>query len=55
LTFKKAHIKITFILLLVIGGLTLNSCSDYSKVLKGETYELKYERAYEYYKNAKYI
>lgn len=41
--------------LLVAGASTMTSCSDYNKVLKGENYELKYDRAYQYYKDKKYV
>jgi len=31
--------------------LTMLSCSDYNKILKGTDYNLKYEKALEYYEN----
>ena len=36
---------ISFLLLLVMG------CSEYNKILKGSDYNLKYEKALEYYNN----
>ena len=42
-------------MLIALAINTLDSCSDYNKVLKGENYELKYERAYQYFKEKKYV
>ena len=48
-------IKILFVLTigLFLNGIT--SCNDYNKVVKGDQYDLKYDMAYEMYKNKKYV
>lgn len=45
--------KITYLLLIPII-LILSSCSDYQKLLKSSDYELKYEKAIEYYEDDDY-
>ncbi|MBR4327176.1 MAG: outer membrane protein assembly factor BamD, partial [Bacteroidales bacterium] len=48
---KNKTIKIAVTL---IVAATLASCSGYSKLLKGNDYELKYTKAFEYYDAKKY-
>lgn len=43
-----------FLTLVLIGLISLSSCSEYQKVLKSKDNELKYEKAKEYYNNGKY-
>ncbi len=45
------HNKYILGFLLILG---LSSCSEFQKVLKSDDYELKYQKAVEYYENGKY-
>jgi outer membrane protein assembly factor BamD len=47
--------KFVLPIVLLIGILSFNSCSDYNKIVKGEDYEKKYEKAYEMFKGKKYV
>ena len=48
---KISHISIVFI----VFGIVLSSCSDYQKALKSSDYDLKYEKAMEYYNDGDYL
>ena len=50
--FKKGY-KLT--LFAVILALLVSSCSEYQKILSGSDYDLKYEKAMEYYDDEDYI
>jgi outer membrane protein assembly factor BamD len=46
--------KNSYFLILLAIGLITTSCSDYQKLIKSSDYELKYEKAVEYYENEDY-
>ncbi len=50
--FKK---HISQILALIILGVILSGCGEYQKILNGSDYDLKYEKAKEYYELEEYI
>lgn len=45
----------TYIILLVAASIFMVSCDGYNRLLKSSNYELKYEKAQEYYKKGNYV